>query len=406
MNHVDFGKRRLLAQTSLLGVAALMPASLRAADELRIGPLKISDVPVPEFLGSMVDDVIALELDADRRRLPKSTLPKLSKIKIDPMALLEGDTLYATLMPHLVTLVDRSERIDPDFADKAGGLLAKLHAGEREVPAWLRMPGGGLTLPDNGGPLMMADGTISPDLAPVEDAREGGGIFEGAAPAPPPPPPPEPAPPVLAAPSAPPKPTEPIPLSRARNYAALREEYRLLFDTATPREAYADSLNWNVSMLRAARTRYEKVSTATGVPWHVIAVIHALEASFNFRAHLHNGDFPLSQRTRQVPAGRPTTWLPPSDWESSAKDALKLLGFTRETDWSVERTLYRLESYNGFGYRNVGIATPYLWSYSNHYEKGKFVSDGSYNAKARSQQCGTAIMLKSLADAGDISFPA
>ena len=46
--------------------------------------------------------------------------------------------------------------------------------------------------------------------------------------------------------------------------------------------------------------------------WFVIAAIHGLEASFNFRAHFHNGDFPLTARTRQVPAGRPAVWLPPT----------------------------------------------------------------------------------------------
>ena len=49
----------------------------------------------------------------------------------------------------------------------------------------------------------------------------------------------------------------------------------------------------------------------------------------------------------------------PADWASSAKDALRLLGFTGKTDWSLERTLYRLEAYNGFGYRRMGVPTPY-----------------------------------------------
>ena len=141
----------------------------------------------------------------------------------------------------------------------------------------------------------------------------------------------------------------------------------------------------------------------TGVPWHFIAATHGLEASFNFRAHLHNGDFPLTARTRQVPAGRPSQWLPPSDWESSAKDALRLLGFTGQNDWSLERTLYRLEAYNGFGYRGLGVPTPYLWSFSNHYERGKFVADGKFSLTAKSQQCGAAVMLKLLTDAGELS---
>ena len=141
-----------------------------------------------------------------------------------------------------------------------------------------------------------------------------------------------------------------------------------------------------------------------GVPWQFIAAVHGLEACFNFRAHLHNGDFPLTQRTRQVPPARPLVWLPPSSWEASAGDAVKLMGFARQADWSVPRMLYRLEAYNGFGYRRVGRATPDLWSFSNLYSSGKFVADGHFEPKARSQQCGAAVMLKLLDLAGDLNF--
>jgi lysozyme family protein len=66
--------------------------------------------------------------------------------------------------------------------------------------------------------------------------------------------------------------------------------------------------------------------------------------------------------------------------------------------------LYRLEAYNGLGYRSYGVASPYLWSFSNHYDRGKFVSDGKWSSTARSQQCGAAVMLKLLNDAGDIKL--
>nr|MCU0729260.1 hypothetical protein [Sphingopyxis sp.] len=94
--------------------------------------------------------------------------------------------------------------------------------------------------------------------------------------------------------------------------------------------------------------------------------------------------------------------LPPSDWESSAIDALRLMNFAGQQDWSLARTLYRLEAYNGFGYRSRGVPTPYLWSYSTHYERGKFVADGRWNPQAQSQQCGAALMLRLLVDAGDV----
>lgn len=195
----------------------------------------------------------------------------------------------------------------------------------------------------------------------------------------------------------------PTPLLKIRDFSALKPEYTSLFTSAEIKGGNEKTLDWHLSAMRTFRDRYERVGKSVGVPWYFIGAIHGLEASFNFMAHLHNGDAPLTGRTRQMPSGHPLVWLPPSDWEASAKDALKLLGFTGKSDWTVERTLYRFEAYNGFGYRRKGIASPYLWSFSNHYESGKFVSDGRWNPKARSQQCGAAVLIKSLVDSGDIS---
>lgn len=192
------------------------------------------------------------------------------------------------------------------------------------------------------------------------------------------------------------------PPSRARDFAGLKDEYASMFASIAVRSERSDLARWHLAALRQFRRRYESVTRATDVPWFFIGLTHGLEASYNFRAHFHNGDAPLSQRTRQVPAGRPKAWTAPYDWEASAVDALKLMGFAGASDWSLERTLYRLEAYNGFGYRKLGVPTPYLWSFSNHYDTGKFVADGSFNARARSQQCGAATTLKLLTQAGEV----
>lgn len=197
---------------------------------------------------------------------------------------------------------------------------------------------------------------------------------------------------------------EPIILSRGHKFEALKDEYGALFSSVTMRSAYSDKIAWYVDVVTKSRDRYEKVANELKVPWYFIAAVHGLEASFNFRAHLHNGDFPLTQRTRQVPVGRPLVWLPPDDWASSAKDAIRLLGFANQSDWSLAHTLYRLEAFNGFGYRKQGVPTPYLWCFSNHYERGKFVSDGRWSATAQSHQCGSAVLLRALVDAKVIEF--
>ena len=192
---------------------------------------------------------------------------------------------------------------------------------------------------------------------------------------------------------------EPIRVSGSRDFGSLKAEYAALFASTEVRSDRSENLDWYLKAIEKFRPRYEALAKDVGVPWHFVGLIHGLESSFNFRAHLHNGDFPLSARTRQVPAGRPLVWTAPFTWEASAKDALKLMGFTGQSDWSLERTLYRLEAYNGFGYRKHGVATPYLWSFSNHYERGKFVRDGRWSEEAKSQQCGAATLMKVLTNA-------
>lgn len=151
------------------------------------------------------------------------------------------------------------------------------------------------------------------------------------------------------------------------------------------------------------RDRYQSVANAVGgCPWTFIAVIHSLEASLSFLAHLHNGD-PLIRRTVQVPAGYPKAppkngWDTGYEWEESAIDALKLKKTHLAEDWSIAAQLWRLELYNGMGYRlyHPEVLTPYLWSGSNHYHKGKYVADGSFKASAVSEQIGAAVLLKLL----------
>jgi lysozyme family protein len=128
-----------------------------------------------------------------------------------------------------------------------------------------------------------------------------------------------------------------------------------------------------------------------------------MEASFSFTGHLHNGD-PLTAKTVQDPPGRPRQWNPPTDWLSSAIDALTGEGYANQGDWSLARSLFRFERYNGFGYHAKNIPSPYLWSFSNHYTKGKFVGDHRYDPEAVSKQCGAATMLRALVDRNEVRF--
>jgi lysozyme family protein len=99
-------------------------------------------------------------------------------------------------------------------------------------------------------------------------------------------------------------------------------------------------------------------------------------------------------------------WNPPTDWVSSATDAITFDGFADNPDWSLPRLMYSWEGYNGWGTRSRGINTPYLWSYSNHYTKGKYVADGQWDPDAVSKQCGAAVILKALVEQGFVAVPA
>lgn len=387
-------RRRDVMRGGTAGLALLLAGPARALpgqDELRriLGrglPAPLQAVVPAEALeaADLVRQLIGLEREAKVLRLPPSLLSLgEGAIPTDP------EQLYQLAMPRLVALIDRAEARNPGFADKAGLLLARLHQTQH----------------------VAAEGFAGLAAAPIAPL----GFIEPAVPAPQPlaiPPPAEdgsetaapalPSEPATAAPVPAAASPGPAVIARSLKFAEIEAEYAAMFASLQLRESNRESAQWHVRMMRQSRSRYAAAGRRTGVPWYFIAAVHGLEASFNFRAHFHNGDFPLTQRTRQVPAGRPSVWLPPSDWESSAADALRLMGFAGERDWSLPHTLYRLEAFNGFGYRRMGRATPYLWSFSTHYERGKFVADGRFDPRARSQQCGAAVLLKLLEQAGEL----
>jgi lysozyme family protein len=186
---------------------------------------------------------------------------------------------------------------------------------------------------------------------------------------------------------------------------ALSDEYQTLFDSCHVRPERATAVNTLVDKLEQNRQRYAGVGGPLDIPWFFVGVVHGMEASFNFKCHLHNGD-PLTARTVHEPPNRPIAGTPPFTWEESATDALRLKKLDTVGDWTLTRTLYQLEAYNGFGYRrsHPDVLTPYLWSFSNHYTRGKYVADGTFSPSAVSKQCGAAVLLRRMAELSVIEF--
>jgi len=190
-----------------------------------------------------------------------------------------------------------------------------------------------------------------------------------------------------------------VPRARARLSNALRNEYRELFRTCKIRDNRLAQVDSIVAAFRRNQRRYATAGRPLRIPWHIVAVIHNMEGGTNFRTHLHNGD-PLTDRTKHVPRGRPKEGEPPFTWETSARDALTQKRFDTWTEWSIAGTLFKLEAYNGWGYRQYHpeVLSPYLWSFSRHYKKGKYASDGRFDPNLVSRQCGAAVLLRRMVE--------
>lgn len=183
------------------------------------------------------------------------------------------------------------------------------------------------------------------------------------------------------------------------DWPSLEPEYNSLWASMEIRPSWHAPLERRARAILANKARYQAVSALTNVPWFFVGVIHSLECGLSFSKHLHNGDS-LKARTWRVPAGRPKTGSPPFTWEESACDALKMKSLDKVKDWSAARICFELERYNGLGYRTYhpGTLSPYLWSGSTHYTRGKYVADGKWSSTAVSQQTGAIPLLVKMAE--------
>lgn len=186
---------------------------------------------------------------------------------------------------------------------------------------------------------------------------------------------------------------------------ALKEEYKNLYQTCQIQPDRTSVIDAKINSIVVNKAKYKTVERKSNVPWYVIAIIHSLESDLNFSTHLHNGD-PLTDRTVHIPLGRPREGDPPFSWEASAIDALEYDGLSTWNDWSIEGTCFSFEKYNGWGYRmyHPQVKSPYLWSFSNHYQKGKYGRDGKFDPELVSEQCGAMVLAKRMEERGLISL--
>lgn len=141
--------------------------------------------------------------------------------------------------------------------------------------------------------------------------------------------------------------------------------------------------------------KYGVVPVKTGIPEPWIAASFEREASSDFRCNPAQGDR-WNRTSIHVPAGRG----PFQGWEAAALDAYHLDGLDSigAAHWSWALACYYGEIFNGLGYRNHGIPSPYLWGGTNIQKRGKYVADGVFDENEMDAQLGIIPIMKRMVE--------
>lgn len=164
--------------------------------------------------------------------------------------------------------------------------------------------------------------------------------------------------------------SRPIPIQPVCDSEGVLKGYSSLLETMTISK-YQNEVSQMVEFIILNKPRYQNVEDGARVSKVLVAAIHAREASLSFEANILNGE-PLDRKTEKVPKGRG----PWPTWELAAIEAmedLSRMGIARDLlNPSPAQMACILEHYNGLGYKNLKVNSPYLWSGTNHYSKGSF----------------------------------
>lgn len=143
---------------------------------------------------------------------------------------------------------------------------------------------------------------------------------------------------------------------------------------------------------------YQMLSARTPnkIPAAFLMALSEREMSGNVHCYLGNGQS-LTHRTTLVPADR-GPWLQPwpENFIIGALDALTLDGLTSITDWTLARSAYEAEIWNGPGYRNRGLPSPYVFGATTVQRPGKFVRDRVFDAEVMDPQLGVIAIIEEL----------
>lgn len=152
----------------------------------------------------------------------------------------------------------------------------------------------------------------------------------------------------------------------------------------------ANILSDAVQHILKGYTRYENVGKMFGIPAWAIGAIHYRESSFDFTTWLANGDPLMRYGKPAITIHVPTGLGPAFSWENGAELSLAHMKWHAGMNWDLVSALQHLEAYNGMGYFNHNMVSPYIWAGTNHYHNGMFTSDGHFDVAARDKRVGCA----------------
>lgn len=167
-------------------------------------------------------------------------------------------------------------------------------------------------------------------------------------------------------------------------YDALRPEYSQLLSAMVVRPEARKHVDDVAVKILGYRGRFDEVSAANGVPVIFMGPSFYREASLDFSRNPAQG-WPLRSRSKNIPHNGPF----PS-WRAAALEAYRLNGLDQvgAERWTWELVCYYGETFNGFGPRNHGRHTGYLWAGTNVYDGGKYVADGVWDPNHHDEQLG------------------
>lgn len=147
---------------------------------------------------------------------------------------------------------------------------------------------------------------------------------------------------------------------------------------------------------------YKAVGDQLFIPPWVIGILHYRESNFDFGTWLANGDPLYSADGKPIPTTHVPAGLgPASGWADGAMASLIHQGWgAGNLHWDISNALDNIERFNGLGYQEMGVPSPYLWSMTNVYKKGKYSADGAYDPEMIDRQAGCAAIMKALESMG------